>query len=102
MELERVVFKCEASLWGLLQSGHKTWDARLWDTSDERICRLAQFEEKVAWDGGCLQRVSHPVEEWVGFENKATGEVLTFRYEGLEFAFWAPGWVFITLGDQVV
>lgn len=103
MELERIVFKCEGSLWDMLKSGQKTWEARPWNTSDERICRLNQFEEKVVWNSnGLLERHASPVEETVGFENKATGELLTFRYEGLEFEPWAPGWAFICLGDQVL
>ena len=92
---EPVRFKCEDSLWQMLASGEKMWDARRWDMADERIRRLAAgkwFKTPPAVLPYWL-----PVEPFVDFENKATGQVLRRRLLGLEFAAWAPGWVFIIL-----
>ncbi len=97
---EPIVFKCEDSLWQALSDGTKTWDARRHDISDDRIYRLSwgKFEEEPA---GGRQPAHYWVEDFVSFENKATGEVLTFRYRGMEFVPWAPGWCFLRLGGLV-
>lgn len=89
-------FKCEDSLWQMLADGTKTWDARRYDMSDDRIYRLSRGQWKKDPTRWLL------VEQLVCFQNKATGEVLTFRFSGLEFAPWAPGWCFIILGGLVV
>ncbi|MDP2952268.1 MAG: hypothetical protein Q8O76_02990 [Chloroflexota bacterium] len=113
-----IVFKCEDSLWRMLQDGSKRFDMRRWDVSDERIYRLAwgHWEERGPLTspeakGEALsryfrellagRRVWVPVEKEVSFLNKATQEVLAFEYKGMEFAAWAPGWCFLLLGDPV-
>jgi hypothetical protein len=95
-----IVFKSEDSLWQMLKDGRKTWDARLHNISDDRIYRLSwgQWE-----DSPPLGRRPeyHPVEPFVSFSNNKTGEILRFRFTGLEFVPWAPGWCFIQLGGLV-
>lgn len=88
-----IVFKCEDSLWQMLADGSKTWDMRLWDLDDERISRLAwgHLKDQDRWE---------PAEQWVSFQSKTTDEILTFKYDGVEFTDWAPGWGFILLGEQ--
>ena len=91
---EPIIFKCEDALWQMLADGRRNWDMRLWDLSDERIWRLAwgHLKGQDRWE---------PDEKWVSFRNKGTDEILTFRYEGVEFTEWAEGWAFFLLGDQV-
>jgi len=92
-----VVFKSEDSLWQLLQQGVKTWDARRFDTSDERILRLSL---------GHWEKNPHPErrpfyeynEPFVGFENKLTDQTLLFWYRGFITPDWAAGWCFLQLG----
>ena len=93
-EKEPIIFKCEDSLWRMLASGSKPFDMRRWDLTDERIGRLAlgRLVESGSW---------MPTEYSVSFQNKATGELLTFEYVGVEFAEWAPDWGFILLGVMV-
>lgn len=112
---EPIIFKTEASLWEMLARGEKTWDARRHDMADDRIYRLS-------WGTGTLTdqnssvtgHLSYgpdtsppwkhkwvPDEPTVSFQNKDTGEVLTFRYLGMEFTPWSPGWCFLLLGELV-
>lgn len=96
--IQPVVFQCEASLWEMLQSGTKPFDMRRFDLGDDRIRRLAH----VAWTRDFfLGWVCEYVEKTVHFRNKATGQVLIFRFGGLEFARWAPGWCFLKLSGPV-
>ena len=97
--VDPIVFCCEDSLWQMLKSGEKPFDMRRWDLSDNRIYRLAWGH----WDKGGGGRLPDwlPDETLVSFLNKATGEVLTFCYRGMEFTAWAPGWVFLLLGGIV-
>lgn len=97
---EPVVFKSEDSLWRMLQQGVKTWDARRFDTSDERIRRLSQGHwEKDPVPG---RRPFYEYDEtFVCFENKLNGQVLQFRYRGFITPGWAPGWCFLQLGGLV-
>jgi len=100
--IENIVFKCEASLWEMMDPRHpnaKHWDARAWDLGDDRIYSLA-------WCKGFDQRypkpgITPPEVDLVSFLNKATDETMTFQYLGMEFAEWAPGWVFLILGERV-
>ena len=97
---EPIVFNSEDSLWQMLRDGLKTWDARLHDMADERIYRLSWGK----WDRGPApgrQPSYLPQEEFVHFLNKLTGQLLKFRFRGLEFTSWAPGWCFIVLGGLV-
>ena len=109
---EPIVFRCEPDLWEMLARGEKTWDARRWDLADDRIYRLAWGHRSV--DNAPLQAHPYPIgvasrwgsfwspdEPTVSFQNKATGEVLTFQYLGIEFVPWAPGWAFLLLGERV-
>jgi len=88
---EQILFKSEDSLWQMLRDGRKTWEARWWETSDERCYKL-------------IWGTRHPGGMWVpdvkevSFVNKVTGEVLTFEYKGVECFPWAPAWGFIMLG----
>ena len=97
MAEEQIIFNCEDSLWQMLRSGQRQWDMRWWDMADDRIYRLA-------W--GHTQEGFHP--RWipdvkqVNFRNKATRELLSFDYKGVEFVPWAPGWGFLILGDSWV
>lgn len=93
---EQPCFKTEDSLWQMLADGTKTFDARRYDMSDDRIYRLSWGQWRK--DPSCWLLV----EQLVSFQNKVTGEVLTFRFTGLEFASWAPGWCFIILGGLMV
>jgi len=87
--------------------GSKTFDMRRWDISDDRIYRLTwglgqyQGENYHPDDWIAPHLAWRPTEPLVSFQNKATGAVLTFQYKGMEFASWAPGWVFLILGAQV-
>lgn len=96
---ELVVFKSEDSLWRMLQQGIKTWDARLFDSSDERIRRLSRGR----WEPGLPNRRSFYEynEQFVCFTNKMTGQTLQFRYRGFIIPEWAPGWCFLQLGGLV-
>jgi len=89
-----IIFKCEDSLWQMLADGSKAFDMRRWDLSDDRISRLARgrLAGQDEWQ---------PDESTVSFNNKATGEILTFDYVGVEFTEWAPEWGFILLGARV-
>jgi hypothetical protein len=122
-----IVFKSEPALWDMLAevnpdgTSAKPFDMRRWDLTDDRIYRLswgryatgdgshegprirapqapspslARLLKKQWWDWV-------PDEDKVSFVNKATGEVLTFLYLGVEFAPWAPGWGFLQLGKQI-
>ena len=104
---EPIVFKCEPSLWAMLARGEKTWDARRYDMKDDRIYRLA-WGRRLATSlaegcspGESLKPDWRPDEPAVSFQNKATGEVLTFKYKGMEFTPWAVGWAFILLGERM-
>lgn len=96
-----IVFKSEDSLWRMLAERGvtgipaKTWELRRWDMSDERVYRLSR-----GFTGG-LGRRWKPDEPYVSFYNKATGSIISFEYQGVEFVAWAPGWAFIMLGDRV-
>ncbi len=96
MSKKAIIFKGEDSMWQMLADGTKTWDARKDDMSDDRIYRLHWGEWVYPPPGGkpCRQQV----EDFVSFVNKTTGEVLVFRFRGIKFTDWAPGWVFIQLG----
>jgi len=95
---EPVVFKSEDSLWQMLAKGMKTWDGRPYDVDNERIARLSRGHWDKHTTSGQFPYYKHD-QEYVCFENKATGQVLQFRFRGLRFASWAPGWCFIILGD---
>jgi len=95
-----VVFKSEDSLWQLLQQGVKTWDARRFDTSDERILRLSLGHWEKTPHQGRLAFYKYN-EPFVGFVNKLTGQTLLFRYRGFTTPGWAPGWCFLQLGELV-
>ena len=104
---EPIVFRCDTDLWDMLARGEKTWDARRWDLADDRIYRLAwglttAKHGRTARPGMERKHNWVPDEHTVSFQNKATGEVLTFRYLGMEFTPWAPGWTFLLLGELVV
>ena len=97
---EPVVFKSEDSLWRMLQQGVKNWDARRFDTSDERILRLSLGHwEKNPTPG---RRPFYEYDEpFVCLVNKLTGQVLQFRYRGFITPGWALGWCFLQLGGLV-
>jgi len=96
MEENQIVFKTEDSVWQMMAEGKKPWDARRWDLEDERIRRLASGKWIDASPGA--QPYWAPTEALVSFVNKATGELLVFRYLDMVFQDWAPGWVFLKLG----
>lgn len=97
-EKEPCTFKCEGSMWQLLYQGKKTWDARFYDIADDRIYRLAWGK----WDEMEGRQPSFlPQETYVRFVNKEGGHVLEFRYAGMMFCEWAPGWCFLQLGGLV-
>ncbi|MFH0801911.1 MAG: hypothetical protein V2A78_05930 [bacterium] len=97
---ETVVFKSEDSLWQMLRQGIKTWDARRFDTSDERIRRLSLGHWEKNPHPGRLAIYEYN-EPFVCFENKLNGQVLQFRYRGFITPGWSPGWCFIQLGGLV-
>lgn len=98
-------FKTEDSLWQMLADGSKTWDARKFDPQDERIHRLARWTHGPALGEdkrrGLESTLYHPKENWVAFQNKASGQVATFAYEGMVMQEWAPGWCFLLLGQRI-
>jgi len=96
----------------MLYDGSKTFDVRRWDLSDDRIYRLSwgntywnkqkqvhPYPANV--DSGWAALIWNPDVKELCFQNKATAAVLTFQYKGMEFASWAPGWVFLILGNIV-
>ena len=102
-----IIFKTEASLWEMLARGEKTWVARRHDLTDDRIYRLS-WGRRLATSladgrspGTALKPDWVPDEKEVSFQNEDTDEVLTFRYLGMEFTPWAPGWAFLLLGERV-
>jgi len=109
-----IVFKCEASLFEMVRRGEKQFDMRRYDLTDERIHALSWFGPPVGYtnaldkvnDRQLWQKVpdvpGEPLIKHVSFKNKATGESITLRYKGMEFAPWAPGWCFLILGGLVV
>ena len=97
---EPVVFKSEDSLWQMLQQGTKSWDARHFDATDERISRLILGHWEKNPHPGRLAIYEHD-EAFVCFVNKLTGQTLQFRFRGLITPGWAPGWCFIQLGGLV-
>lgn len=123
---EPIVFKSEDSMWqmmaeeGVTGIPAKPFDMRRWDLTDDRIYRLTAFKWKEDVDGvparrippvhfiaeSTVQAVSRyedavPEVPSVTFLNKATGESLTRKYVGMEFTPWAPGFVFLLLGERV-
>lgn len=95
-----IIFKCEDSIWQALADGTKTWDYRRYDMNDDRIYRLSFGSwEKDPPPG--RQQAWSPDVSCISFLNKATGEVLKFRYRGMEFVPWAPGWVFLQLSGLI-
>ncbi len=97
-----IVFQTEDSFWQMLNDGTKTFDMCRWDIADDRIYRLMWFHQKPVWAGiEITHHTFEPKEEEVSFQNKVTGEILTFKYEGMEFADWAAGWCAIILGDRI-
>lgn len=98
--MSEIIFKTEDSMWQMMAAGKKTWDARQYEIGDDRIYRLSwsSWEEDPAPG---RQPAWTPDEDFVSFLNKKTGELLTFRFGGLEFAVWSPGWVFIILRGLV-
>lgn len=97
-----IVFKTEDSLWQMMATGQKQWDARRFDVHhDERIYRLCLSD----WEGTAeeLGRLPFwcPEESEIHFKNVKTGEVLVFSYRGFHFLSWAPGWVFFDLGGII-
>ena len=100
---EPVTFKTEDSLWQTMAEGKKCWDARFFDISDDRIYRLCwgSWESNPPRGRRLRQPAYIPEEVKVCFLNKATGEVLQFRFNGIEFTDWAPGWCFIQLGGII-
>jgi hypothetical protein len=130
VDKDPIVFKCEASLWDMMVPVNpdgrsvKPFDMRRWDLADERIYRLSWGHRDKASDGSEEPRLTLrealtlglsgiekqlelrgqkwvPDEKAVSFLNKATGELLTFEYLGVEFADWAPGWGFLLLGKRL-
>lgn len=97
---EPVVFKSEDSLWQLLAKGIKTWDARLNDITDERVLRLSKGHWEKNPPPGRMPYYKMD-EDFVCFLNKLTDQMLQFRFRGLVYARWAPGWCFIELGGLV-
>ncbi len=97
---ESVVFKSEDSLWQMLRQGVKTWDARRFDISDERIRRLllGHWEKDPPLGRRPLYEYNEP---FVWFMNKLTGQTLQFRYRGFTTPGWATGWCFLQLGGLV-
>ncbi len=100
VDTEPVTFKTEDSMWQLMAEGKKTWDARLFDIDDERFHRLLRGRWEIDPVIG-RQPYYLPKETLVRFLNKATEELLQFRFRGLQFVEWAPGWCFIQLGGLV-
>lgn len=98
--MDEIVFKCEDSMWQMFDGGQKQFDFRRWDLSDERIHHLAGGHWEDAGMKGAMPWWE-PDVALISFENKATGQVVTFRYRGMEFTPWAPGWVFLILGGIV-
>ena len=98
--MSAIVFKTENSLWQMLADGTKAWDARKYDLSDDRIYRLCRGSWEEAPPYGRQPAWSSDVD-CVSFKNKETGEVLEFRYRGMEFVPWAPGWCFLQLGGLI-
>ena len=97
---EPVVFKSEDILWQMLAKGTKTWDARLNVLTDERILRLSKGHWEKNPEPGRMPRYLMD-EDFVCFLNKLTDQMLQFRFRGLVYARWAPGWCFIELGGLV-
>lgn len=95
-----IVFKTEDSVWQMMREGRKTWDGRFHDISDERIYRLSWGQWGDPEFPGRQQSYG-PVEPFVNFLNKKTGQTLRFRFVKLKFAPWAPGWCFIILGGLI-
>ena len=91
-----IIFKSEDSMWQMVASGEKTWDARRWDIEDPRIFRLCKGQ----WPYPIISTWQFD-EPHVCFVNKVTGEILKMRFEGLNFVDFAPGWCFLKLGAIV-
>lgn len=98
---EPVVFKSDDGLWQMMAKGIKTWDARLYDLTDERILRLARGHWEKSYKPG-RQPSYLPDETFVCFLNKVTDQTLQFRFRRLTFVHFAPGWCFLELGGLVV
>ena len=100
--MNEISFKCEDSLWQMLADGSKTFDMRRYDSTDERITRLSWGRsQRVSQGRSIIHDRWEPEVQTVSFINKVTGKVLTFKYKGMEFISWAPGWCFLLLGEKV-
>lgn len=97
---EPVVFESEDSLWQMMAQGIKPWDAQLSVLTDERILRLTRGHWEQNPTPGRMPSYQ-PDEDFVCFENRLTGQVLQFKFRGLIYARFAPGWCFIQLGSLV-
>ncbi len=99
---EPIIFKCEDSLWQMMASGKKKFDMRRLDIED--ILSLSQYGDDISsWTSVPRgERPTYtPTESFVSFQNKQTAELLTFHFRGFESPPWAPGWLFIILGDLI-
>lgn len=106
-----IVFKCEDSMWqmmaeeGVTGIPAKPFDMRRHDMADDRIYRLSWGTHPGV--GSHVQQYPPPKAGWepevevITFLNKATDEVLTRKYVGMQFADWAPGWCFLLVGERV-
>lgn len=112
MEKPPIVFKTEHSLFLMLKDGSKRFDFRKWDMEDDRIYRMSwgkyQGNGERSQAFPMVSTMGHwglpwwsPFEPAVSFMDKATGELLTFRYLGLDFPRSTPGWCVILLGEVV-
>ena len=95
------LFKCEHSLLQMMLDGKKTFDLRIYDMRDQRIARLHQGRYIKSYQGYKTHDAWQPIEPYVDFLDKATGEVVRFVFRGMKFTPLAPGWCFLLLGPRV-
>lgn len=98
LNTDPIIFKCEDSLWRMLEDGSKTFEMRRYDLDDERILRLALRVQ--VYDGVRIVG-NEPREHAISFLNKTDGHILTFEYKGMKKTEWAQGWCFLLLGKQM-
>jgi len=93
-DMRHIGFKSEPWFFDQLLAGRKTWDARIDDMADDRIYALHFSHTRNA--------ESQQDVESITFANTFDHSwQITFRFDRLEYAHWAPGWCFLILGERV-
>ena len=104
-----IIFNSESLSWETLLRGELNFHPRQWNPSDPRIVALSEMTlgaetlHRRPVDGFSLTDLENkawaPTVKTIAFRNKATDEVLTFEFKGVDFLSCTPKWIFLMLGE---